>query len=117
MVIAANDARRVTTDPRIIAIAEGHIAVPAAPAGRRADEPPPAQPQPVVSDEAADPTPIRTYTLRPGDTLWAIAERFYGDGDRYLEIAEASGIDNPELIPPGTQLTIPGGQTSRRPGS
>lgn len=121
MVIAANDARHVTTDPRIVAIAEGNIAAPAAPAGTTAGEQPAAEPGAVdtaiVSDEAADPTPVRTYTVRSGDTLWAIAEQFYGDGDRYPEIAEASGIDNPDLIQPGAQLTIPIGETSHRPGS
>ncbi|MBF6071938.1 LysM peptidoglycan-binding domain-containing protein [Nocardia farcinica] len=57
--------------------------------------PPPPAPQP------------RTYTVEPGDTLWAIAERFYGDGNRYQEIADASGIPNPDAINPGQVLTIP----------
>ncbi|GAB2721523.1 LysM peptidoglycan-binding domain-containing protein [Nocardia thraciensis] len=57
--------------------------------------PPPAAPQP------------QTYTVEPGDTLWAIAERFYGDGNRYLEIAGASGVDNPDAIDVGQVLTIP----------
>ena len=42
-----------------------------------------------------------------GDSLWAISERFYGDGNQYQRIAAASGIDNPELIYPGQGLTIP----------
>ena len=42
-----------------------------------------------------------------GDTLWAIAERFYGDGSKYQVIADASGISNPDLIHPGQVLTIP----------
>jgi nucleoid-associated protein YgaU len=42
-----------------------------------------------------------------GDTLWAIAERFYGDGNRYPEIAAASSVPNPDLIHPGQVLTIP----------
>jgi len=45
--------------------------------------------------------------VQSGDTLWAIAEQFYGDGNRYPEIAGASGIDNPDLIQPGQLLTIP----------
>ncbi|WP_030515084.1 LysM peptidoglycan-binding domain-containing protein [Nocardia sp. NRRL WC-3656] len=57
--------------------------------------PPPAAPEP------------RTYTVESGDTLWAIAERFYGDGNRYLEIAGASGIENPDVINEGQLLTIP----------
>jgi nucleoid-associated protein YgaU len=42
-----------------------------------------------------------------GDTLWAISERFYGDGSKYQVIADASGISNPDLIHPGQELTIP----------
>ncbi|MCV7199572.1 LysM peptidoglycan-binding domain-containing protein [Mycobacterium angelicum] len=49
----------------------------------------------------------RTYTVEPGDTLWGIAERFYGDGSKYQVIADASGIANPDLIHPGQLLTIP----------
>ncbi|PXX68490.1 LysM domain-containing protein [Nocardia tenerifensis] len=77
----------------------------------QAPEPEPA-PEPVAeapaAEEAQPPAPeVRTYTVEPGDTLWAIAERFYGDGNRYQEIANASGIDNPDLINPGQVLTIP----------
>lgn len=56
---------------------------------------------------SAPPPAAQTYTVEPGDTLWAIAERFYGDGNRYQEIATASGIDNPDAINPGQVLTIP----------
>jgi nucleoid-associated protein YgaU len=42
-----------------------------------------------------------------GDTLWAISERFYGDGNQYQRIADASGVNNPDLIYPGQVLTIP----------
>ena len=66
-----------------------------------------------VEEEAA-PTPepepapaARTYTVESGDTLWAISERFYGDGSKYQIIADASGISNPDLIQPGQVLTIP----------
>lgn len=49
----------------------------------------------------------RTYKVVAGDTLFAIAERFYGDGNKFKQIAEASGISNPDLIHPGQELTIP----------
>jgi len=68
-----------------------------------APEPEP-EPAPAPAPEAPAP---RTYTVQSGDTLWAIAEQFYGDGNRYPEIAGASGIDNPDLIQPGQLLTIP----------
>lgn len=47
------------------------------------------------------------YTVKKGDTLWAIAKEYLGDGSRYGEIAAASGIGNPNLIYPGQELVIP----------
>ncbi|MGH3598156.1 MAG: LysM peptidoglycan-binding domain-containing protein [Mycobacterium sp.] len=82
------------------------------------DAPPPepeaAAPEVKPAAEEAAPAPEpepepapRTYTVVSGDTLWAISERFYGDGSKYQVIADASGIDNPDLIQPGQVLTIP----------
>ncbi|WP_454561307.1 LysM peptidoglycan-binding domain-containing protein [Mycobacterium haemophilum] len=71
-----------------------------------ADEPM-AQP---VCDAISEPAPkpaARTYTVVSGDTLSAIAERFYGDGSKYGVIADANGVPNPDLIYPGQVLTIP----------
>lgn len=66
---------------------------------------------PAAAPAAAAPAPAapapRTHTVASGDTLWAIAERFYGDGSQYQRIADASGVSNPDLIQPGQVLTIP----------
>jgi nucleoid-associated protein YgaU len=74
-----------------------------------AEEPlPAAEPEPAPAPPPPPPPPAaRTYTVVSGDTLWAIAERFYGDGSKYQVIADASGISNPDLIHPGDELTIP----------
>ncbi|GLP75462.1 lectin [Mycobacterium antarcticum] len=69
---------------------------------------PPAEAPPAPPPPPPPPPPAaRTYTVVSGDTLWAIAERFYGDGNRYHDIASASGIANPDLIHPGQVVTIP----------
>lgn len=47
------------------------------------------------------------YTVAAGDTLSALASRFYGDADLYPLIADASGISNPSDIDVGQQLIIP----------
>ena len=73
-----------------------------------AEEAPAPAPEP-VAEPAPPPLPPapRTYTVVSGDTLWAISERFYGDGNKYQVIADASGVPNPDLIHPGQVLTIP----------
>jgi LysM domain len=48
----------------------------------------------------------RRYTVVEGDTLSAIAQRFYGDTSWFTTLAEANGITNPNLISPGLVLDI-----------
>lgn len=47
------------------------------------------------------------YPVQPNDSLWGVAERFYGDGNRWPDIARANGIDSGN-IDPGDELVIPG---------
>lgn len=52
---------------------------------------------------------VRTYTVKSGDSLSAIAKREYGDAEAWRAIYEANRdqIDNPDLIQPGQELKIP----------
>lgn len=47
-----------------------------------------------------------SYTVASGDTLWAIAVKFYGDGSKFTQIASDNNISNPNLIQVGQILTI-----------
>jgi len=47
------------------------------------------------------------YTVVKGDCLWTIAVRAYGDGFKWVEIAKANKLTNPNLIYPGNILTLP----------
>lgn len=49
------------------------------------------------------------HVVQSGDTLWAIAKKYYGDGGKYTKILSANKdkIKNPSLIYPGQKLTIP----------
>ena len=47
------------------------------------------------------------YKIQSGDTLSQIALRFFGDQTRYLEIAAANDISNPNLLHPGQEIFIP----------
>jgi len=49
---------------------------------------------------------VKTYTVKSGDTLWAIAKRFFGDGSLYQTLAERNGIKNPNLIYPGQVVKL-----------
>lgn len=47
-----------------------------------------------------------TYTVKNGDTLWGIAQRFLGKGIRYKEIMQANGMKT-TAIKKGRKLIIP----------
>lgn len=52
-------------------------------------------------------THMTTYTVQPGDTLGTIAKRFYGDAGRYIDIAGANAIEDPDHVNAGMVLDIP----------
>lgn len=52
-------------------------------------------------------TGSRRYTVRSGDTLFTIAQRFYGDGSKWPTVATANNITNPRTLRVGRELTIP----------
>jgi hypothetical protein len=47
------------------------------------------------------------HILTQADNLWLLADKVYGDPGRWRVIAEANNIDNPRLLAPGTELSIP----------
>ena len=59
----------------------------------------------------AEPPPaaVEYYTIVKGDTLGAIAKRFYGKASHYVRIFEANKdiISDPDRIYPGQKIRIP----------
>lgn len=47
------------------------------------------------------------YTVKEGDTLFIIAQKYYSDGYKYSEIVKANNILNPDLVEVGQVLNIP----------
>ena len=102
----------VATGPAAAATAPPHSAVAAAPA------------LPLTADQpgSAAETSGHEYVVRPHDTLWGIAERLLGDGDRWPEIARANyGRPQPDggtlthvhWLNPGWRLHIPASGAQR----
>ncbi|MFC0039557.1 BTAD domain-containing putative transcriptional regulator [Actinomadura rayongensis] len=73
-------------------------------------------PAPQAADQKNHDLPT-IHVVRPGESLWGIAEEELGDGDRYKEVFNASRdikqprgipkLTNPRLIHPGERLAIP----------
>ena len=49
----------------------------------------------------------QSYTIKAGDNLSRISERFYGKPNKYNDIARANGINDPNRIQAGQQLKLP----------
>lgn len=56
---------------------------------------------------AGDRLPAWRYTVRPGDTLIGIAERYLVASDRWTELQQTNQIEDPDRLLPGTVLRIP----------
>ena len=48
-----------------------------------------------------------TYKINKGDNLWDISVRAYGDGYKWVELAQVNKLENPDLIHPDNILNLP----------
>lgn len=82
---------------------------------------------PLPAEQTAAPVPATTeadnvvHTVAPGESLFSIAEAALGDGDRYMELYEASRdlvqpdgsrLEDPSLIRPGWTIALPATPTA-----
>jgi hypothetical protein len=60
-------------------------------------------------DRVAPPEGYAAFDVQPGNNLWRLAERSFGEGQRYTEIVQAnqSKIRDPNLIYPGQVFAVP----------
>jgi nucleoid-associated protein YgaU len=72
------------------------------PGGEQGTKGAPTQPQPTAGKITG-----ASYTVQTGDYLWEIAERAYGDGYKWVEIARANNIQTPDIIHTGNVLKLP----------
>lgn len=104
--------RLVVQDDRNVVLYAGDKAVWATDTAVEAAAPeaapaPAPEPEPAPAPAPPAPPAPQTHTVGDGESLWVIAERYYGDGNQYQRIADANGIPNPDLINAGQVLTIP----------
>jgi len=68
----------------------------------------PAKPTAPAPSAPAKPAP-KIHTVVAGDTLSAIAKKYYGKAGEYMKIFEANKdkLKNPDQIKPGQELVIP----------
>ncbi|MEU7134500.1 peptidoglycan-binding protein [Streptomyces sp. NPDC046261] len=62
--------------------------------------------------EPATPRPGATYTVQPGDTLFAIAESHATTADR---LASLNDLADPDVLAPGQELTVPAAGNDHEP--
>lgn len=48
----------------------------------------------------------KTHTVKSGETLWAIAKKYLGDGSKYTELAKINNISNPNVIRAGQVIKL-----------
>ena len=48
----------------------------------------------------------KTYTVKKGDTLWAIAKRYMNDGSKYKQLASLNNISNPNKLKVGQVIKL-----------
>lgn len=65
----------------------------------------------VLANKPVEPQGLKQVVVQPGDSLWAIAAREYGNGARWMDIAVANGIkanaQGKYIIYAGQRLSIP----------
>ena len=49
----------------------------------------------------------KTHQVQVGETLWSIAEEYYGSGYNWVDIAQANNLNNPDQIETGQEMTVP----------
>lgn len=48
----------------------------------------------------------KTHTVKSGETLWAIAKNYLGDGSKYTELIKINNISNPNVIKVGEVIKL-----------
>ena len=58
------------------------------------------------SRDSSSKTTPKTYKVKEGDTLWAIAKREFNDGEKYKDLAKLNNLANADDIKVGQELRL-----------
>ena len=47
-----------------------------------------------------------THVVKPGDSLWKLAQQYLGDGNKYMKIASDNNLGKPYVLREGQELKI-----------
>lgn len=82
------------------------------------DTPQPLRPTPTLpASTPSAATEEQTYIVQPGDSLWTIAHKVYGNGAKYPLIAQANNLTATTRLRTGMVLKIPGAPNPSPPTS
>jgi len=59
-----------------------------------------------LSAKSSAENPGSVHVVKAGESLWKIAEKYFGDGEKYRKIAKDNGLSDPYLITEGLELKI-----------
>lgn len=62
---------------------------------------------PEVEENTSSASTEKQYTVEKGDSLWTIAQKVYNDPYKWVEIARANNLKNPNVIHVGNTFIIP----------
>jgi nucleoid-associated protein YgaU len=60
-----------------------------------------------ITEKAVQTTRVTEYTVLPGEYLWQIAEKVYGDGNQMSKLIEKNNIPYPYNVEEGQKLLVP----------
>jgi nucleoid-associated protein YgaU len=60
-----------------------------------------------ITEKAAQTKRVSEYVVQPGDYLWQIAEKLYGDGNQMGKLIDANHIPYPYNVEEGQKLLVP----------
>jgi len=60
-----------------------------------------------ITEKAAQTTRVTEYIVLPGEYLWQIAEKVYGDGNQMSKLIDGNNIPYPYNVEEGQKLLVP----------